>query len=95
VYWGALHPAEDAEQIACREMQWRWHRLYGWREPEWRCAGCCQQIGGLALLTLGDGNRVHLDRLDCLLRFGERWRSEAAAGLHAIGLDPPADPQPI
>jgi hypothetical protein len=89
VYWGALHPAERAPQIAWGEMQWRWHRLHGTRAPQWQCAGCWEPIGGLELLTLGDGNRVHLDRLGCLLRFGERWRSEAAAGLRALGLDPP------
>jgi len=45
---------------------------------------------GQQALDLSDGNRVHLDKLDCLLRFGERWRSEAAAGLRELGLDPPA-----
>jgi hypothetical protein len=34
---------------------------------------------------------VHLDTLDCVFRFGGRWRSEATAGLLALGLDPPAD----
>jgi hypothetical protein len=89
VYWAALHPADEAEKIAWGEMQWRWHRLHGARASEWRCAGCGEPIGGFASLTLGDGNRVHLDRLNCLLLFGERWRCEASAGLQALGLDPP------
>jgi len=32
---------------------------------------------------------VHLDTLDCV-PFGGRWRSDATAGLLALGLDPPA-----
>jgi len=88
-HWRALHPAERAAGLAWGELQDRWHRLNGARASEWQCAGCGQPIGGLEALTLADGNRVHLDKLDCLLAFGERWRSEAAAGLRALGLDPP------
>jgi hypothetical protein len=88
-HWGALHPAEEAAGLAWGELLSRWHRLHGARAPEWQCAGCGEPIGGLAALTLADGNRVHLDRLDCPLAFGERWRSEATAGLRALGLDPP------
>jgi hypothetical protein len=90
-YWSALRSTADAAQLACGELQIRWHRLHGRRAPEWQCAGCGAPMGGLAALDLADGNRVHLDKLACLLRFGERWRSEAAAGLRALGLDPPAE----
>jgi hypothetical protein len=45
-------------------------------------------------LDLADGNRVHFDRLDCLLSFGERWRAETTAGLQVLGLDPPAGDRP-
>jgi hypothetical protein len=63
--------------------------------PEWQCAGCGEPIGGLPALDLPDGTRVHSgDRLDCLFAFGERWRSEATAGLIALGLDPLADGEP-
>jgi hypothetical protein len=48
-------------------------------------------IGGLPALDLADGNRVHLDRLDCAIAFGERWRGEAVVGLRALGLDLPPD----
>ena len=93
-YWGALNPAAEAARLAWGEMQWRWHRLHGERAAEWQCAGCGEPIGGLATLDLADGNRVHLDGLDCLLSFGQRWRCEATAALHALGLDPPADCNP-
>src|SRR6516225_4108477 len=89
--WGALHGAEEATRLAWGELLSHWHRLHGRRAPEWQCAECGQAIGGLTALTLADGNRVHLDGLDCLFSFGERWRSEAAAGLQALGLDPPPD----
>jgi len=92
--WGSLHPADEAEQLAWGELEDRWHRLHGRRSLEWQCAGCGEPIGGMPTLTLADGNRVHLDKLDCLLTFGERWRSEASAGLRASGLHPPSCMQP-
>jgi hypothetical protein len=93
-YWIALHPAGEAARLAWGEMQSLWHRLHGWRAPEWQCAGCNSPVGGLPALDLADGSRVHLDDahgLDCLLAFGERWRAVATAGLQALGLNPPAD----
>ena len=75
-------------------MQVRWHLVHGVRLPQWQCAGCGKPIGGLAALDLVCGNRVHLETLDCLFSFGERWRAEATAGLRALGLDPPAKCDP-
>lgn len=89
-YWSAFHPADEAAQLAWGELQIRWHRLHGERVPHWECAGCHGPIGGLAAMTLADSNRVHIDTLDCLLHFGERWRNEATDALRALGLDPPA-----
>lgn len=91
VYWGALHPPGKAARLAWGELQNRWHRLHGERVPEWQCAGCDEPIGGLPVLDLGDGNRAHLDRLDCLIRYGERWRGAATRALVSIGLQPPTE----
>jgi hypothetical protein len=90
-HWSALHPFDDASRLAWGELEDRWHRLHGTRTPEWRCAGCGETIGGRTALDLADGNRAHLDGLDCLLSFGALWRREATAGLRALGLDPPPD----
>jgi hypothetical protein len=90
-YWGALQPAALAARLAWGGLLARWHRLHGARVPKWQCAGCREPIAGLAALDLSDGNRVHLATLDCLLSFGKRWRTEAVAGLRALGFDPPAD----
>jgi hypothetical protein len=90
-YWSAFHPAGDAERLAWGELEDRWHRLLSARVPEWQCAGCGEPIGGHPALNLADGNRLHLDKFECLLAFGGRWRSEATAGLRAVGLDPPSD----
>jgi hypothetical protein len=89
-HWSALHPAEEAAGLAWGEIQARWHRLHGERAPEWQCAGCGEPIGGFAALDLAHGSRVHIDGCDCLLAFGKRWRSEATAGLRALGLDSPS-----
>jgi hypothetical protein len=59
--------------------------------PEWQCAGCGEPVGGFPALTLSDCARVHFERLDCLIRHGERWRSAATAALVAMGLKPPLD----
>ena len=88
--WGALHGAEEATRLAWGELLGHWHRLHGKRAPEWQCAECGQAIAGLAALTLADGNRVHLDELDCLLRYGARWRGSATRALVAMGLRAPA-----
>ena len=89
--WSTFRPAETAARIAWGELENHWHRLHSARAPAGQCAGCGAAIGDREALTLGDGNRVHLDRIACLLAYGERWRGEATAGLKWFGLDPPAD----
>jgi hypothetical protein len=84
-------PESRARGIAWGELLNEWHRRHGTRVPQCQCAGCGAPMGGLGALDLADGNRVHLDKFDCLMAFGERWRNEATAGLRALGLDPPAD----
>ena len=37
-------------------------------------------------VSLVDG--VHFEPIDCLIRFGERWRGDASAALIALGLEP-------
>jgi hypothetical protein len=93
-YWGALHSADDSAGLAWGEMQNRWRVQHGERVPNWECAGCGEPIGGRTAFILADGNRVHVDTLDGLLSFGKRWRSEATAGLRALGLNPPAGFEP-
>jgi hypothetical protein len=92
-YWSALRTMEEAASVGWGEIEDRWHRLHGVRAPKWQCAGCGEPIGRRAALDLADGNRVHLDKLDCLLAFGERWRQAATAGLQALELNPPAELQ--
>jgi hypothetical protein len=89
VYWSALRPPDEAGQLAWGELQSRWHWLHGGVLPKWQCAGCGEPIGGLPALDLGDGNRAHLDKLDCLMRYGQRWRGAATQALVAMGLRAP------
>ena len=39
-YWGALHPPDEAAELAWRELQNRWHQFYRKRFPARQCAGC-------------------------------------------------------
>jgi hypothetical protein len=81
----------EAERLAYGELLDEWRKSYGRRWPAWQCAGCDEPIGGLSALSLADEYRVHFgEEQECLIRFGQRWRGEAAAALRAIGLDPPA-----
>jgi hypothetical protein len=44
-------------------------------------------------MSLPDGAVVHFgnpDRLDCLIIYGQEWRTAASAGLVALGLRRPA-----
>jgi hypothetical protein len=88
-FWRGLRPEDLAVRIAWGEMVNRWHKLYGERHPPWRCAGCGDPIGDMAVLSLSDGCNVHLNTLACLISYGERWRNAATRALIAMGLKPP------
>ena len=78
-----------AKLLAWSDLENEWHELHGQRWPWWQCAGCDAPIGGSQTLDLPDGNRVHLDPIHCLIRFGRRWRGEAQIALITLGLKPP------
>jgi hypothetical protein len=48
-----------------------------------------RSVGGLDSIDLADGNRVHVEPLDCMIEFGQRWRGDAQRALIALGLEPP------
>jgi hypothetical protein len=79
----------EAKQLAWGDLENEWHEQHGQRWPAWQCAGCGQPISGAAALDLSDGNRVHLEPIDCLIAFGRRWRGDADAALTGIGLKSP------
>jgi hypothetical protein len=79
-----------AQRLAFNDLVDEWRKRYGRRWPAWQCAGCDEPIGGLSALSLADKNRVHFEEeRECLIRFGQRWRGEAVAGLQGLGLEPP------
>ena len=80
---------EEALRLAWGDMENEWHELHGQRWPSWQCAGCNAPLGGSQALNLPDGNRVHFEPIDCLIRFGKRWRGAAREALVALGLEPP------
>jgi hypothetical protein len=78
-----------ARRIAWGDLQNEWHKRHGLRWPAWQCAGCEKPITGFPIIDMADGNRVHLEPIDCLIRFGSRWRGGADEALRSFGLDPP------
>ena len=80
---------EEARRLAWGDVENEWHYQHGKRWPTWQCAGCNAPLGGSQALNLPDGNRVHFDPIDCLIRFGNRWRGDAHKALVACGLEPP------
>jgi hypothetical protein len=80
---------EEARWLAWGDVENEWHELHGRRWPSWQCAGCNAPLSGSQVLDLPDGNRVHFEPIDCLIRFGKRWRGDACEALVAFGLEPP------
>jgi hypothetical protein len=80
---------EEARRLAWGDVENEWHELHGRRWPSWQCAGCNAPLGGSQALDLADGNRVHFEPIDCLIRFGKRWRGDASEALIALGLELP------
>jgi hypothetical protein len=81
---------EEARRLAWGDVENEWHDLHGRRWPSWQCAGCNAPLSGSQTLSLPDGNRVHFEPIDCLIRFGKRWRGDASEALVALGLAPPS-----
>jgi hypothetical protein len=84
------YPRSEAELLAWRELECRWHLAHCPPAAAGICAGCGQPLGGVAVVVMIDGNRVH-DRAGhaCLITYGERWRDAATRALIALGLQPP------
>ena len=79
-----------AKRLAWGDLENEWHYQHGRRWPTWQCAGWNAPIGGSRAPNLPDGNRVHFEPIDCLIRFGERWRGDASAHLSHWGSNHPA-----
>jgi hypothetical protein len=79
-----------AIQIAWGEAQNEWRRRHGAEPNPNRCAGCGSWLMDEPGMSLPDGARVHVN-LDCMAIYGNEWREAAAAGLIALGINPPAD----
>jgi hypothetical protein len=89
-HWRTLHREHEAEWLAWGELQARWHKLHGERAAADVCCGCRLPLADTAALDLGDGTRVHIGDLNCVLRHGARWRRVATRALVELGLHPPA-----
>jgi hypothetical protein len=83
---------QEACRLAWGDLQNEWHSLHGRRWPAWQCAGCERPIGALEAINLPDGNRVHFEPIECLIRLGRSWRRDADAAFAALGLEPPDGP---
>jgi hypothetical protein len=84
------YPRLDAELLAWREVEWRWHLEHRERVSSEVCAGCGQLIRADDALDLIDGARVHIKGHCCRIAYEQRWRAAATRELAALGLQPPA-----
>lgn len=84
------YPRVEAELLAWREIEWRWHLAHRERASARVCAGCGQLIQADEALDLIDGARVHMKECSCRIAYEQRWRSAATNALIALGLQPPA-----
>ena len=90
--WGAgKRDWGSARRLAWGDLQNEWHTKHGRQWPSWLCAGCEKPIAGLDSIDLPDGNRVHVEPLDCMIEFGRRWRGDADRALSAFGLETPEE----
>ena len=75
----------------------RWHAQQRGRPAmTGACAGCGRPLGGDPF-DVGDGATVHLGGrhgTDCLIAYGTRWRTAAAAGLRRMGIEAPDEWSP-
>jgi hypothetical protein len=82
----------DAERLAFGEMILEWHRLLGVPPEPNHCAGCGGELPGEGGFYLCDGAYVHFDGVrgvDCIVKYGKKWRGAAVAALRMLGFDPP------
>jgi hypothetical protein len=86
-------PWQEAERLAFGEMILDWNRLHGARPEPGRCAGCGDEMANdVGFGVDSNGTCVHFGgvrRDDCIIAYGQKWRSAAIAGLRALGVDPP------
>jgi hypothetical protein len=82
-----------AEARAWHEVASIWYRQHGQRAPDGLCAGCGEVLGAEAdVLPLPHGERAHaVAGYACIIAYGRRWKSEAAAALPGHSISTPAE----
>jgi hypothetical protein len=86
------YPRAEAECLAFGRIILEWHLKHGARADPRRCAGCGEEASGEGSFVLLDGARLHLDgfrSIDCIIRYGAKWRSAAVDALRLLGVAPP------
>ena len=83
------YPRVEAELLAWREIEWRWHFAHREQVPVEVCAGCGQLIGADEALDLIDDARIHMKGHRCRTAYEQRWRRAASSALVTLGLQPP------
>jgi hypothetical protein len=82
----------EAKRSMWSEAEGIWHRRPVAPPDLDRCAGCGEWMLDGPGMPFENGAVVHFgnpDRLDCLIIYGEIWRTAASAGLVALGLRKP------
>jgi hypothetical protein len=93
VHWGTAIDCTrwQVEQLAfCETLSAYWFHLRPAERPDGGCCGCRRPLEGCRdILDLPNGLQVHHHDLDCLTRYGNRWRKQAVADLAALNFPAP------
>jgi hypothetical protein len=81
------HPPAFAHRLAYGEALTAWHLQHGARPGRSYCAGCGGPVAH-PVHTLPDGALV-CPTDDCLIAYGLKWRTAAAAALASRGIEAP------
>jgi hypothetical protein len=77
---------DSAKRLAWEDLANEWHKKHGRRWPPSQCAGCGKPLAGREAISLPDGNKVHIEPINCVIDFGRRWRDEAKTALVSLGV---------
>jgi hypothetical protein len=89
-HYARRYDHEVAPRMAYNTVLTDWHLSCGHVPARTHCAGCGRPlVSGEPDMVLPDGAHLH-DSDACLVAWGDKWRTAAAAALQRLGINAPA-----